>query len=101
MTDNSKTLVQTLIEIYGRIGDFHIVPCDGAILISEADRLAEKAVEDYTNAILSEERAKVGAWLRKSADWHDENDDGLSGFGYIAQADRESADSITRGDHLK
>ena len=50
MTDNA--LVQTLVEIYSRIGDFHITPCDGAIPVSEADRLAEKAVEDYTNAII-------------------------------------------------
>jgi hypothetical protein len=48
----AKTLVQTLVEIYGRIGDFHITPCDGAIPISEADRLAEKAVEDYTDGII-------------------------------------------------
>jgi hypothetical protein len=54
MTDNGKTLAQTLVEIYGRIGDFHITPCDGAIPISEADRLAEKAVEDYTNALKAE-----------------------------------------------
>ncbi len=65
MTDN--TLVQTLVEIYGRIGDFHITPCDGAIPVSEADRLAEKAVEDYTNTIRSEERAAIVAWLRKNA----------------------------------
>jgi hypothetical protein len=48
----AKTLVQTLVEIYGRIGDFHITPCDGAIPVSEADRLAEKAVEDYIDAII-------------------------------------------------
>jgi hypothetical protein len=70
MTDN--TLVQTLVEIYGRIGDFHITPCDGAILVSEADRLAEKAVEDYTNAILSEERAAIVAWLRSQGGHHDD-----------------------------
>jgi hypothetical protein len=63
----AKTLVQTLVEIYGRIGDFHITPCDGAIPVSEADRLAEKAVEDYTNAIRSEERTAIVAWLRKNA----------------------------------
>ena len=62
-----NALVQTLVEIYGRIGDFHITPCDGAILVSEADRLAREAVEDYTNAILSEERAAIVAWLRKNA----------------------------------
>jgi len=50
----ANTLVQTLVEIYGRIGDFHITPCDGAIPVSEADRLAEKAVEDYTNALKAE-----------------------------------------------
>jgi len=59
----AKTLVQTLVEIYGRIGDFHITPCDGAIPISEADRLAEKAVEDYTDGIRSEERAKIANWF--------------------------------------
>jgi hypothetical protein len=64
----AKALVQTLLEIYGRIGDFHVTPCDGAIPVSEADRLAEKAIEDYANATLSEERAAVVAWLRKNAE---------------------------------
>lgn len=59
----AKALVQTLLEIYGRIGDFNVTPCDGAIPVSEADRLAEEAVEGYTNAILSEERAAIVAWL--------------------------------------
>jgi hypothetical protein len=54
-----KTLVQTLVEIYGRIGDFHITPCDGAIPISEADRLAEKAVEDYTTDAIGKAQAEI------------------------------------------
>jgi hypothetical protein len=57
-------LIKTLIEIYGRIGIFHITPCDGAIPISEADRLAEKTVEKYTQDVAKEERAKITAWLR-------------------------------------
>ena len=68
----AKALVQTLVEIYGRIGDFHVTPCDGAIPVSEADRLAEKAVEDYTNAILSEERAAIVAWLRAQGGHNDD-----------------------------
>jgi hypothetical protein len=67
MTDNGKALVQTLVEIYGRIGDFHIVPCDGAIPISEADRLAEKAVEDYTNAILGKAQVDIEKLKRDHA----------------------------------
>ncbi len=63
----AKTLVQTLVEIYGRIGDFHIVPCDGAIPISEADRLAEKAVEDYTNAILGKAQVDIEKLKRDHA----------------------------------
>jgi hypothetical protein len=47
-----------------------------------------------------EERAKIVAWLRESADWHDAHDDGLSGFDRIAQADRESANLIEAKDHL-
>jgi hypothetical protein len=49
----------------------------------------------------AEERAKIVAWLRESADWHDTHDDGLSGFDRIAQADRESANLIEAKDHLK
>lgn len=51
-------LIEAIIDIYGQVGDFHITPFDGAIPVSEADRLAEKAVEDYTNAILMETRAQ-------------------------------------------
>jgi hypothetical protein len=51
-------LVEALIDIYAQVGDFRISPFDGAIPISEADRLAEKAVEDYTNAALMEVRAQ-------------------------------------------
>ena len=47
-------LVETIIDIYGQVGDFHIVPYDGAVPISEADAQAEKAVEDYTNAVIRE-----------------------------------------------
>lgn len=68
----AKALVQTLVEIYGRIGDFNVTPCDGAIPVSEADRLAEEAVEDYTNAILNEERAAIVAWLRSQGGHHDD-----------------------------
>ena len=63
----AKALVQTLVEIYGRIGDFHITPCDGAIPVSEADRLAEKAVEDYTNAILGKAQAEIEKLKRDHA----------------------------------
>ena len=47
-------LVETLIDIYSQVGDFRITPYDGAIPISEADAQAEKAVEDYTNALIGE-----------------------------------------------
>lgn len=45
------------------------------------------------------ERDRIVVWLRGCADWYDKNDDGLSGFGYMAQADRESADAIEAGEH--
>jgi hypothetical protein len=63
MTDLEK-LRADLVEIYGRIGNFHITPCDGAIPISEADRLAEKTVEKYAECVAEEERKAVVAWLR-------------------------------------
>ena len=47
-------LIGTILDIYGQVGDFHIVPYDGAIPVSEADAQAEKAVEDYTNAVIRE-----------------------------------------------
>jgi hypothetical protein len=47
-------LVETILDIYGQVGDFHIVPYDGAIPVAEADAQAEKAVEDYTNAVVRE-----------------------------------------------
>jgi hypothetical protein len=47
-------LVETIIDIYAQVGDFRITPYDGAILVSEADAQAEKAVEDYTNAVIRE-----------------------------------------------
>jgi len=47
-------LVETIIDIYAQVGDFHITPYDGAIPVSEADAQAEKAVEDYTNAVIRE-----------------------------------------------
>ena len=47
-------LVETIIDIYGQVGDFHIVPYDGAIPVAEADAQAEKAVEDYTKAVIRE-----------------------------------------------
>jgi len=52
-------LIEKLRGIYGRIGIFHITPCDGDIPISEADRLAEKAVEEYTKAIIAEQAAEI------------------------------------------
>jgi len=52
-------LIEKLIGIYGRIGVFHITPCDGDIPISEADRLAEEAVEEYTKAIIAEQAAEI------------------------------------------
>jgi signal transduction protein with GAF and PtsI domain len=52
-------LIKTLVEIYGRIGDFHITPCDGAIPISEADRLAEKAVEAYAKTVWEDQAAEI------------------------------------------
>lgn len=66
---SAKTLVQTLVEIYGRIGDFHITPCDGAIPVSEADRLAEKAVEDYTDALKAENERLEAALKRIAGGW--------------------------------
>ena len=53
-------LIETLLDIYGRIGDFHITPCDGAIPISEADRLAEQAVEEYTKGVIAAHTGNAG-----------------------------------------
>lgn len=89
----AEALVQTLVEIYGRVGDFHITPCDGAIPVSEADRLAEKAVEDYTNAALSEERAAIVAWLLECMELYISR--GLDT--YVALED--IAHNIERGEH--
>ena len=63
----AKALVQTLVEIYGRIGDFHITPCDGAVPVSEADRLAEKAVEDYAKAVVGNAQAEIEKLKRDHA----------------------------------
>ena len=54
-------LVETILDIYGQVGDFHIVPYDGAIPVAEADAQAEKAVEDYTNAVIREVREAIAA----------------------------------------
>ncbi len=61
MTD----LIETLIDIYGKVGDFHITPCDGAIPISEADRLAQEAVEQHNIAVAKAEREAIIKWLNK------------------------------------
>ena len=47
-------LVETIIDIYAQVGDFRITPYDGAIPVSEADAQAEKAVEEYTNAVVEQ-----------------------------------------------
>jgi hypothetical protein len=47
-------LVETIIDIYAQVGDFRITPYDGAIPVSEADAQAEKAVEDYTKAVVEQ-----------------------------------------------
>jgi hypothetical protein len=63
-------LVKKIIDIYAQVGDFRITPYDGAIPVSEADAQAEKAVEDYTKAVIREERAKIVAWCRNvNIDW--------------------------------
>jgi len=54
-------LVGTILDIYGQVGYFHIVPYDGAIPVAEADAQAEKAVEDYTNAVIREVREAIAA----------------------------------------
>jgi len=67
-------LVEKIIDIYAQVGNFRITPYDGAIPVSEADAQAEKAVEDYTNAVIRktleqssvtdiEQRALVEAWI--------------------------------------
>jgi len=88
MTDNARMLIKTLIDIYGRVGDFYISPCDGAILVSEADQLAEKAVEIYTDEAAQAERARIVAWLRSDpeSDW--------------AKRDWHLAKQIEEGEHL-
>jgi hypothetical protein len=58
-------LIKTLIDIYGKVGDFHITPCDGAIPISEADRLAQEAVEQHNIAVAKAEVNAITTWLRK------------------------------------
>jgi hypothetical protein len=60
-------LVEAILDAYGQVGDFHITPFDGAIPISEADRLAEKAVEDYTNAIVGKAQAEIEKLKRDHA----------------------------------
>lgn len=47
-------LVETIIDIYAQVGDFRITPYDGAIPVSEADAQAEKAVENYTKAVVEQ-----------------------------------------------
>jgi hypothetical protein len=77
-------LVKTIIDIYGQVGEFRVTPYDGAIPISEADAQADKAVEDYTNAIIREERAKIVVWCRNvNIDWC------------------RCGDAIEAGEHLK
>ena len=61
-------LIKTLIDIYGKVGDFRITPCDGAIPISEIDRLAQEAVEQHNIAVAKAEREAIIKWLRGSAD---------------------------------
>ena len=60
-------LIKTLIDIYGKVGDFRITPCDGAIPISEADRLAQEAVEQHNIAVAKAEREAIIEWLRERA----------------------------------
>jgi methylmalonyl-CoA mutase cobalamin-binding subunit len=56
-------LIKSLIDIYGKVGDFHITPCDGAIPISEADRLAQEAVEQHNTAVAKAERERIIALI--------------------------------------
>jgi hypothetical protein len=60
-------LVEAILDAYGQVGDFHITPSDGAIPISEADRLAEKALEDYTKAVLGKAQAEIEKLKRDHA----------------------------------
>jgi hypothetical protein len=60
-------LVETIIDIYAQVGDFHITPYDGAIPVSEADAQAEKAVEEYTNAILGKAQVDIEKLKRDHA----------------------------------
>lgn len=46
------------------------------------------------------ERARVVSYLRTQQAWHNDHDDGLSGFDGIAQGYGEAADGIEEGDHL-
>jgi hypothetical protein len=75
-------LIKTLIDIYGKVGDFRITPCDGAIPISEADRLAQEAVEQHNIAVAKAEREAIMEWLRKH---------GM----------RQTAMMLEKGEHLK
>lgn len=52
-------IIKTLIDIYGRVGDFRITPYDGALPMSEADRLAREAVEQHDKAVLAAIRAEI------------------------------------------
>ena len=46
------------------------------------------------------ERAAVVAWLEASAAWHEQHDDGLSGFDGIRQGQFEAMQAIKAGEHL-
>lgn len=78
MTD----LIKTVIDIYGRVGDFRITPYDGALPMSEADRLAREAVAQHDKAVAEAERDRIVAFLNccggelanKYADWIEAGD---------------------------
>ena len=46
------------------------------------------------------ERAAVVDWLEASAAWHEQHDDGLSGFDGIRQGQFEAMQAIKAGEHL-
>lgn len=61
-------------------------PCDSvAAMVREAEA--------------AKEVAKIVAWLRDSAAWHEKHDDGWSGFDKIRQGLVEAADAIEAGEY--
>lgn len=58
-----------------------------------------RAFANHREAEVPKEVAKIVAWLREIAAWHEKNDDGWSGFDKIRQGLVEAADAIEAGEY--